>query len=72
MPNLRMILEKVKAELTEKDMLRDDAHERMRKATSLSKRATLLIHQKRLKEAKEAVENAKRIITELQGIAAIV
>ena len=64
-----MILEKVKAELTEKDMLRDDAHERMRKATSLSKRATLLIHQKRLKEAKEAVENAKRIITELQGIA---
>jgi translin len=69
MPNLKMTLEKVKDELTENDKVRDDAHEKMRKATSLSKRATLLVHQKRLKDAKEEVENAKTIITGLQDLA---
>ena len=69
MPNLKMALEKVKDELTEIEKVRDDAHEKMRKATSLSKRATLLVHQKRLKDAKEEVENAKTIITGLQDLA---
>jgi translin len=69
MPSLKTVLKKVKLELTEKDKVRDDAHEKMRKATSLSKQAILLIHQKRLEEAKKAVETAKKIITNLQGLA---
>ncbi|HLC01280.1 MAG TPA: hypothetical protein VJL33_08200 [Candidatus Bathyarchaeia archaeon] len=69
MTSLKAVLEKVKLELTEKDKVRDDAHEKMRKATSLSKQAILLIHQKRLGEARKAVENAKEIITSLQGLA---
>ena len=69
MTSLKTVLKKVKLELTEKDKVRDDTHEKMRKATSLSKQAILLIHQKRLPEAKKAVENAKKIITSLQGLA---
>ena len=69
MTSLKTVLGKVKVELTEKDKVRDDAHEKMRKATSLSKQSILLIHQKRLAEAKKAVENAKEIITSLEGLA---
>ncbi len=38
----------------------------MRKVTSLSKRAILLTHQKRIGEAKEHLENAKRLIAGLE------
>jgi len=69
MSGLKTVLGKVKVELTEKDKVRDDVHEKMRKATSLSKQAILLIHQKRLGEAKKTVEKAKEIITNLQGLA---
>jgi len=69
MSDLKLVLEKVKLELMEKDKVRDGAHEKMRKATSLSKQATLLVHQKRLEETKMAVGNAKEIITSLQGLA---
>jgi translin len=69
MSTLKTVLRKVKIELTEKDKVRDDTHEKMRKATSLSKQSILLIHQKRLGEANKAVEKAKEIITNLQGLA---
>jgi len=69
MPNLKTILENVKHELIEKDKLRSNAHENMRKATSLSKQAILLIHQKRLGEAKRATGDAEEIITNLQSFA---
>ena len=72
MAGLKTVLGKVKVELTKKDKVRDDAHEKMRKATSLSKQAILLIHQKRLEEAGKAVENAKKIITSLQGLADVI
>jgi translin len=45
--------------------VRHDAHENMRKATSLSKQAILLSHQKRLEEAKEQIEKAKELIQKL-------
>lgn len=67
--DLKSVLEKVKLDLMEKDKVRDDAHERMRKATSLSKQATLLVHQKRLEEARKAVADAKEIIMGIQGLA---
>ena len=50
-----------------KNQIREKTHESMRKATSLSKQAILLIHQKRLGDAKEMVENAKEKIANLQA-----
>ncbi len=50
-----------------KNKIREETHESMRKATSLSKQAILLIHQKRLGDAEKMVTNAKELITNLQG-----
>ena len=69
MSGLKTVLEKVKLELIEKDKIKDDAYEKMRKATSLSKQSILLIHQKRLEEARKAISGAEEIITALQAFA---
>jgi translin len=66
---LKHVLEEVKKELAEKDEVRETTHESMRKVTSLSKRAILLVHQKKQEEAEKLVENAKGMILELQGLA---
>ena len=50
-----------------KNEIREDTHESMRKATSLSKQSILLLHQKRLDDAAKMLSNAKEIITVLQG-----
>jgi translin len=50
-----------------KNKIREETHEAMRKATSLSKQAILLIHQKRLADAEKMVNNAKDLITKLQA-----
>jgi len=65
MPSLKKALKEIKKELTEKQNMRESAQNDMRKATSLSKRAILLIHQKKMKDAKKLVENAKEIISKL-------
>jgi translin len=67
--SLKTVLKEVKKELTQKDKVRENAQESMRKATSLSKQAILLIHQKRVEEAKKFIDNAKEIILRLQGLA---
>jgi translin len=66
---LKAILKKVKKELTQKDKVRENAQDSMRKATSLSKQAILRIHQKRIEEAKKLIENAREIISKLQDLA---
>jgi translin len=66
---LKTILKKVKKELTQKDKVRENAQDSMRKATSLSKQAILRIHQKKLEEAKVLIENAREIISRLQDLA---
>ncbi len=66
MPSLRVMLKKVKLELAQKEKLREDFQEKMRKTTSLSKQAILLSHQKRLKEANEQLKNAKELIRLLE------
>lgn len=53
----------------QKDKVRENAHENMRKATSLSKQAILRIHQKRVEEAKKLIENATAAILLLRGLA---
>lgn len=60
------MLQDVKKELTQKEKLREESHESMRKATSLSKRAILLSHQKRTTEVKDHLEKAKELIMKLQ------
>jgi translin len=65
MSRLKPILDEVKNELKKKEKVREDAQESMRRATSFSKQAILYIHQKRTKEAKKLIEDAKEIITNL-------
>ncbi len=65
LPSLKTLLRQIKQELTQKEEVREDAHETMRKATSLSKQAILLSHQKRLEEGKKQLEKAKALITKL-------
>jgi translin len=64
---LKSILKEVKEELTQKDDVRENAQQSMRKATSLSKQSILLMHQKKYDKAKKSIENAKEIISKLQG-----
>jgi translin len=66
---LKSILKEVKEELTQKDKVRENAQQNMRKATSLSKQAILLMHQKKHEEARKLVDKAKEIISKLQGLA---
>ncbi|HJX02587.1 MAG TPA: hypothetical protein VJ439_01855 [Candidatus Bathyarchaeia archaeon] len=68
MTSLKSVLREVKNELKEKEEIREKAHNDMRKATSLSKQAILLIHQKKEKEAGKLVEKAKEILLKLGKI----
>lgn len=65
MSPLKSILKDIGKELREKEKVRENLQKKMRKATSLSKQAILMIHQKRLKEAKKLIEEAKEIISKL-------
>jgi translin len=64
--SLETVIQEVKSELMQKNQIREDTHESMRKATSLSKQAILLIHQKRFDDAEKMVANAKEKIVSLQ------
>jgi translin len=66
---LKNVLKEVKKELMQKDKVRENAQESMRKATSLSKQAILLIHQKRFEEAKKLIGNVGEVVSRLQGLA---
>jgi translin len=66
---LKSILKEVEKELTQKDSVRENAQQNMRKATSLSKQSILLMHQKKYEKARKSIENAKEIISKLQGSA---
>ena len=69
MASLKTVLNEVKKELMQKDKVRENAHEDMRKATSLSKQAILRIHQKKFDEAKKLLQSATEAILRLQGLA---
>lgn len=66
MSSLETVIQEVKTELMQKNQIREDTHESMRKVTSLSKQAILLIHQKRFDDAEKMVANAKERILSLQ------
>jgi translin len=67
--SLETVIEEVKNELTQKNKIREETHESMRKATSLSKQAILLIHQKKYVDAEKLVKSAKEKISSLQDLA---
>jgi translin len=69
LPTLKTLLKEVKKELTQKDKVREDAHEDMRKATSLSKQSILRLHQNRQEEAEKLILKAKELISKLQDMA---
>jgi len=69
MPSLKTLLNKIRKELKEKEKVREKAQKDMRKATRLSKQAILLIHQKKLGEAKKLIKKAKEIISSLNDAA---
>ena len=64
--SLETIIQEVKIELMSKNQIRDETHESMRKATSLSKQAILLIHQKRFDDSEKMVASAREKIVSLQ------
>jgi translin len=64
--SLETVIQEVKSELMQKNQIREETHESMRKATSLSKQAILLIHQKRFDDAEKMVASAKEKILNLQ------
>jgi translin len=70
MDALKTILDETRKELMRKDKVREIAYRDLREATSLSKRAILLIHQKRLKEAEKFIEKAHKIISRVNDISA--
>lgn len=71
MLSLKDILKEVRNELKGKEKVRKKAFDDMRRATSLSKQAILLIHQKKVKEAKKLVEKARKVIQEVKKTAEV-
>jgi translin len=69
LPTLKTLLKEVKKELTQKDKVREDTHEDMRKATSLSKQSILRLHQNKQEEAEKLILKAKELISKLQDMA---
>jgi len=68
--SLESVFQEVKAELMRKNSIREETHESMRKATSLSKQAILLIHQKKYEEASKFLSEAEGKISSLQELSA--
>ncbi len=69
MTTLKQLLEEIKQDLTQKEQIRKDAQENMRKVISLSKQAILLSHQKRLPEAKSQLQKAQDLLAQLRELA---
>ena len=63
--SLKDLLKEVKEELSFKEKTRQKVQTDLRRATSLSKQAILLIHQKRWKEAVRLIDKAKKTILDL-------
>jgi translin len=70
MDALKTILDETRKELMCKDKVRETAYRDLREATSLSKQAILLIHQKRLKEAEKFIGKARKTISRVNDMSA--
>jgi translin len=64
--SLEALLQEIKNELIQKNGIREESHDNMRRATSQSKQAILRIHQKKFDEAQKLVSDAKKLLQGLQ------
>jgi len=64
--SLKNVLKEAKKELKKLDQVRENAQDNMRKALRFSKQSILLIHQKKIQDAKKMIKTAREIIRELQ------
>lgn len=69
MATLKAVLEEIKQDLMANNKIREETHEDMRKATSQSKQAILLVHQKKQVEAEKMITEATKKIANLQVLA---
>jgi translin len=68
--SLKTILNNARKELMKNEQAREDILNRSRRVTSLSKQAILMIHQKRMREAKQLLKEACEITIKLKNIVA--
>ena len=66
--SLRNILSKIHKELREREEIKDELYDAMRKATRLSKQAIFLVHKKRFREAEKLLKEIKKFFTKLDDI----
>ena len=70
MTSLKAILSTARKELMKKEQARKNTLNRTRKVTSLSKQAILMVHQKRMREARNLLKKTRDITVELKNITA--
>jgi len=69
MDSLKHILTEIKEELTQKEKVREKTQKDVRKITSNSKQAILLIHQKKPREARKLIDKARELISKTNNTA---
>ncbi|MFP3985522.1 MAG: hypothetical protein ACLFU9_06110 [Candidatus Bathyarchaeia archaeon] len=68
---LKNVLDKIENELKEKENVKDEFYDAMRKATRFSKQAIFLVHKGQLEEAKKILGKAKKLFGKLGEIPAV-
>ena len=66
--SLKSLLDKIQAELKEKEEVKDELRQDMRRATRLSKQAILFTHQKRFDDAKKLLKEATELFAKLEKV----
>jgi len=66
--SLKSLLNRIQAELKEKEEVRDELQRDMRKATRLSKQAILFTHQERFDDAKKLLKEACELFAKINGV----
>lgn len=69
--SLERILNKIEKELKEREEIKDQLYDAMRKATRLSKQAIFLVHKEQFKETRKLLNEAKKLFTKLKEIPAV-
>lgn len=64
--SLKPLLEKIQKELRRREEVREEVQKDMRRATRLSKQATIFTHQERFRDAKNSLDEAKRLFVKLE------
>ena len=67
--SLKKLLNKVRVELKQKEEVKEEIQKDMRHATRLAKQAILLIHQRKLEEARKSLKETERLFSTLTKLA---